>query len=186
MLHGRRIGTTVLVVPAGRTAVAPSRAAVRRCPCLAAELPCSLHLRAGLGRRDGAPGARGRARGAPAFGGLAHRPWRARRTEAVLLDTAPTAETIERAVDAESADAVPCATTPTRWSWPEALPGRSSNRSSGSAARPGLKGGSRIGRTGVRPIRSRASASVAVVVRHGRRGVVGRERAEGDAVSPCL
>ncbi|MGW1870037.1 FAD binding domain-containing protein [Streptomyces mauvecolor] len=42
-----------------------------------------------------------------AFGGLAHRPWRARRTEAALLDTAPTAETIERAVDAEPADAVP-------------------------------------------------------------------------------
>ncbi|MEU3503271.1 xanthine dehydrogenase family protein subunit M [Streptomyces hundungensis] len=42
-----------------------------------------------------------------AFGGLAHRPWRARRTEAALLGTAPTAETIERAVDAELADAVP-------------------------------------------------------------------------------
>ncbi|GHB60351.1 FAD-binding molybdopterin dehydrogenase [Streptomyces xanthochromogenes] len=42
-----------------------------------------------------------------AFGGLAHRPWRARRTEAALLGTSPTPETIERAVEAELADAVP-------------------------------------------------------------------------------
>ncbi|CAM5242081.1 FAD-binding molybdopterin dehydrogenase [Streptomyces xanthochromogenes] len=42
-----------------------------------------------------------------AFGGLAHRPWRARRTEAALLGTSPTPESIERAVEAELADAVP-------------------------------------------------------------------------------
>ncbi|MFE9535814.1 FAD binding domain-containing protein [Streptomyces sp. NPDC006691] len=44
---------------------------------------------------------------AVAFGGLAHRPWRARRTEAALLGTSPTAEAVERAVEAELADAVP-------------------------------------------------------------------------------
>ncbi|MFB7740599.1 FAD binding domain-containing protein [Streptomyces sp. NPDC056132] len=44
---------------------------------------------------------------AVAFGGLAHRPWRARRTEAALLGTSPTPEAVERAVEAELADAVP-------------------------------------------------------------------------------
>ncbi|WP_369373737.1 xanthine dehydrogenase family protein subunit M [Streptomyces sp. cg36] len=44
---------------------------------------------------------------AVAFGGLAHRPWRARRTEAALLGTAPTAESVARAVEAELAEAVP-------------------------------------------------------------------------------
>ncbi|MFG3281379.1 FAD binding domain-containing protein [Streptomyces sp. NPDC048111] len=42
-----------------------------------------------------------------AFGGLAHRPWRARRTEAALLGTRPTPETLARAVEAELAEAVP-------------------------------------------------------------------------------
>lgn len=42
-----------------------------------------------------------------AFGGLAHRPWRARHTEAALLGGAPTAEAVARAVDAELAAAVP-------------------------------------------------------------------------------
>ncbi|MFE4856465.1 FAD binding domain-containing protein [Streptomyces sp. NPDC056670] len=42
-----------------------------------------------------------------AFGGLAHRPWRARRTEAALLGTSPTPESIERAVEEELAEAVP-------------------------------------------------------------------------------
>ncbi|MCS0635402.1 xanthine dehydrogenase family protein subunit M [Streptomyces sp. LP05-1] len=36
-----------------------------------------------------------------AFGGLAHRPWRAERAEAALLGAAPTGENIARAVDAE-------------------------------------------------------------------------------------
>ncbi|MEU9101636.1 xanthine dehydrogenase family protein subunit M [Streptomyces sp. NPDC048361] len=44
---------------------------------------------------------------AVAFGGLAHRPWRARRTEAALLGTVPTAESVAQAVEAELADAVP-------------------------------------------------------------------------------
>ncbi|WP_331447027.1 xanthine dehydrogenase family protein subunit M [Streptomyces xanthochromogenes] len=42
-----------------------------------------------------------------AFGGLAHRPWRARRTEAALLGTRPSPESIARAVEAELAEAVP-------------------------------------------------------------------------------
>ncbi|WP_167162087.1 xanthine dehydrogenase family protein subunit M [Streptomyces sp. MBT27] len=42
-----------------------------------------------------------------AFGGLAHRPWRARRTEATLLGTRPSPESIARAVEAELAEAVP-------------------------------------------------------------------------------
>ncbi|MFG3280786.1 FAD binding domain-containing protein [Streptomyces sp. NPDC048111] len=44
---------------------------------------------------------------AVAFGGLAHRPWRARQTEAALLGTTPAAESVERAVEAELAGAVP-------------------------------------------------------------------------------
>ncbi|MEU3371163.1 xanthine dehydrogenase family protein subunit M [Streptomyces sp. NPDC006711] len=44
---------------------------------------------------------------AVAFGGLAHRPWRARRMEAALVGAAPTPETVARAVEAELADAVP-------------------------------------------------------------------------------
>ncbi|WP_053726869.1 FAD binding domain-containing protein [Streptomyces sp. WM6378] len=44
---------------------------------------------------------------AVAFGGLAHRPWRARQTEAALLGTKPTPETVEQAVEAEMATAVP-------------------------------------------------------------------------------
>ena len=44
---------------------------------------------------------------AVAFGGLAHRPWRARHTEAALLGTKPTTETVEQAVEAELATAVP-------------------------------------------------------------------------------
>jgi xanthine dehydrogenase YagS FAD-binding subunit len=42
-----------------------------------------------------------------ALGGLAHRPWRARRAEAELLGTAPTQENIGRAMDAELAVAEP-------------------------------------------------------------------------------
>ncbi|MEV8566257.1 xanthine dehydrogenase family protein subunit M [Streptomyces sp. NPDC051322] len=42
-----------------------------------------------------------------AFGGLAHRPWRARTAEAELLGTAPTQENIGRAMDAELAAAEP-------------------------------------------------------------------------------
>ncbi|WP_328540161.1 FAD binding domain-containing protein [Streptomyces sp. NBC_00344] len=42
-----------------------------------------------------------------AFGGLAHRPWRARRAEAELLGTAPTQENIGRAMDAELSAAEP-------------------------------------------------------------------------------
>ncbi|MFD7340172.1 FAD binding domain-containing protein [Streptomyces violascens] len=42
-----------------------------------------------------------------AFGGLAHRPWRARRTEAALLGARPTPEAVARALDAELAEAVP-------------------------------------------------------------------------------
>ncbi|MFJ8313240.1 MULTISPECIES: FAD binding domain-containing protein [unclassified Streptomyces] len=44
---------------------------------------------------------------AVAFGGLAHRPWRARATEAALLGTAPDAAAVEQAVEAELAAAVP-------------------------------------------------------------------------------
>ncbi|MEU9985133.1 xanthine dehydrogenase family protein subunit M [Streptomyces sp. NPDC050856] len=40
-------------------------------------------------------------RAALAFGGLAHRPWRARHAEAALLGAAPTGEAVARAVDAE-------------------------------------------------------------------------------------
>ncbi|MFE4862176.1 FAD binding domain-containing protein [Streptomyces sp. NPDC056670] len=42
-----------------------------------------------------------------AFGGLAHRPWRARRTEAALVGTRPDPESLARAVEAELAEAVP-------------------------------------------------------------------------------
>ncbi|MEU1071092.1 MULTISPECIES: xanthine dehydrogenase family protein subunit M [unclassified Streptomyces] len=42
-----------------------------------------------------------------AFGGVAHRPWRARRTEAALLGGPATDEAIARAVDAELSAAVP-------------------------------------------------------------------------------
>jgi xanthine dehydrogenase YagS FAD-binding subunit len=42
-----------------------------------------------------------------AFGGLAHRPWRARLAEAELLGEAPTAERFTRALDAELAAAEP-------------------------------------------------------------------------------
>ncbi|MFG2371800.1 FAD binding domain-containing protein [Streptomyces sp. NPDC048504] len=42
-----------------------------------------------------------------AFGALAHRPWRARRTEEALLGAAPTAAAFERAVDLELAAAQP-------------------------------------------------------------------------------
>ncbi|GAA0589353.1 xanthine dehydrogenase family protein subunit M [Streptomyces crystallinus] len=42
-----------------------------------------------------------------AFGGLAHRPWRARRTEAALLGSRATPEALAQAVDAELAAAVP-------------------------------------------------------------------------------
>uniref|UniRef100_A0AAU2UXU7 Xanthine dehydrogenase family protein subunit M n=1 Tax=Streptomyces sp. NBC_00003 TaxID=2903608 RepID=A0AAU2UXU7_9ACTN len=42
-----------------------------------------------------------------AFGGLAHRPWRARQTEAALLGTKPTAEAVEQAVEAELVTAAP-------------------------------------------------------------------------------
>ncbi|MEV6553242.1 xanthine dehydrogenase family protein subunit M [Streptomyces sp. NPDC051597] len=42
-----------------------------------------------------------------AFGGVAHRPWRARRTEAELLGGPATDEAIARAVDAELSAAVP-------------------------------------------------------------------------------
>ncbi|MFD4528249.1 FAD binding domain-containing protein [Streptomyces sp. NPDC058470] len=42
-----------------------------------------------------------------AFGALAHRPWRARRTEEALLGCAPTTATFERAVDLELAAAQP-------------------------------------------------------------------------------
>ncbi|MGW7610252.1 FAD binding domain-containing protein [Streptomyces sp. NPDC054766] len=42
-----------------------------------------------------------------AFGALAHRPWRARRTEEALLGAAPTAAAFERAVDLELAAARP-------------------------------------------------------------------------------
>ncbi|WP_329468037.1 FAD binding domain-containing protein [Streptomyces sp. NBC_01431] len=44
---------------------------------------------------------------AVAFGGLAHRPWRARQTEAALLGTTPSTATITQAVEAELAAAVP-------------------------------------------------------------------------------
>ncbi|PJN01747.1 molybdopterin dehydrogenase [Streptomyces sp. CB01201] len=44
---------------------------------------------------------------AVAFGGLAHRPWRARRTETALLGTRPSQESVARAVEAELAEAVP-------------------------------------------------------------------------------
>ncbi|MFF4183528.1 FAD binding domain-containing protein [Streptomyces sp. NPDC001691] len=44
---------------------------------------------------------------AVAFGGLAHRPWRARETEAALLGTKPGPEAVEQAVEAELAHAVP-------------------------------------------------------------------------------
>ncbi|MFG2718920.1 FAD binding domain-containing protein [Streptomyces sp. NPDC048416] len=44
---------------------------------------------------------------AVAFGGLAHRPWRARHTEAALLGARPTPDAVERAVEAELAGAVP-------------------------------------------------------------------------------
>jgi xanthine dehydrogenase YagS FAD-binding subunit len=42
-----------------------------------------------------------------AFGGLAHKPWRATRAEDVLRGGAPTEETFRRAADAELADARP-------------------------------------------------------------------------------
>ncbi|MGV9878610.1 FAD binding domain-containing protein [Streptomyces sp. NPDC003006] len=42
-----------------------------------------------------------------AFGGLAHRPWRALRAERALLGAAPTEEALRRAVDAELAAAEP-------------------------------------------------------------------------------
>lgn len=42
-----------------------------------------------------------------AFGGLAHRPWRARQTEAALLGARATPEAVARALDAELAEAVP-------------------------------------------------------------------------------
>ena len=42
-----------------------------------------------------------------AFGGVAHKPWRALRAEATLRGTAATAENYGRAADAELADAVP-------------------------------------------------------------------------------
>ncbi|MFE9401690.1 FAD binding domain-containing protein [Streptomyces sp. NPDC006530] len=42
-----------------------------------------------------------------AFGGLAHRPWRARRTEAALLGTRPSPEAFAEAVRAELDEAVP-------------------------------------------------------------------------------
>jgi xanthine dehydrogenase YagS FAD-binding subunit len=42
-----------------------------------------------------------------AFGGLAHRPWRARVAEAALLGTVPSAAAVEQAVEAELAAAVP-------------------------------------------------------------------------------
>ncbi|WP_149184582.1 xanthine dehydrogenase family protein subunit M [Streptomyces sp. TRM49041] len=42
-----------------------------------------------------------------AFGGLAHRPWRARRAEGGLLGTAPTAENVSRAVAEELSAAEP-------------------------------------------------------------------------------
>ncbi|MFI6345840.1 FAD binding domain-containing protein [Streptomyces sp. NPDC050560] len=42
-----------------------------------------------------------------AFGGLAHRPWRARRAEAALRGTAPTASAVDQALDAELARARP-------------------------------------------------------------------------------
>ncbi|MEU9097386.1 xanthine dehydrogenase family protein subunit M [Streptomyces sp. NPDC048361] len=44
---------------------------------------------------------------AVAFGGLAHRPWRARRTEAALLGTRPSPEALTQAVRAELDEAVP-------------------------------------------------------------------------------
>ena len=42
-----------------------------------------------------------------AFGGVAHRPWRAHRAEAALLGQRPTAEIFAAAADAELADAQP-------------------------------------------------------------------------------
>lgn len=42
-----------------------------------------------------------------AFGGLAHRPWRARRAEAALLGTTPTADAVDRAVADELSAAEP-------------------------------------------------------------------------------
>ncbi|MGW1864485.1 FAD binding domain-containing protein [Streptomyces mauvecolor] len=44
---------------------------------------------------------------AVALGGLAHRPWRARHTEAALLGTKPTTVTVEQAVEEELTTAVP-------------------------------------------------------------------------------
>ncbi|MFG3497102.1 FAD binding domain-containing protein [Streptomyces sp. NPDC047928] len=44
---------------------------------------------------------------AVAFGGVAHRPWRAHRTEAALRGAAPTPDAVARAVDAELAAAEP-------------------------------------------------------------------------------
>lgn len=69
--------------------------------------PCLVRLRAGLGGAvlEVADGVVRRA--AIAFGGVAHRPWRARRAEEALVGAAPTEDAFEHAVDLELAAASP-------------------------------------------------------------------------------